>query len=165
MMPMANSVFRGKLVIWVTFLIALILQTIPWPGGLDLFRPSWLLLVTCYWVLALPHRVNVGTALILGLIWDLLLGSTLGIRGIVLSCSVFLVAINFLVIRNMALWQQAIFIGAISILAKLLEFGGEYIIQDVVFNPLSLWAGLINCILWPWLFLLMRRVRRQWHIR
>ncbi|MDB1122880.1 rod shape-determining protein MreD [Vibrio algarum] len=162
---MANSIFRGKLVIWATFLVALILQTIPWPGGLDLFRPSWLLLVTCYWVLALPHRVNVGTGFVLGLIWDLLLGSTLGIRGIVMSITVFLVAANFLVIRNMALWQQAIFIGLISVMAKIFEFGGEYIIQDVVFNPMSLWAGLIDCILWPWLFMLLRRVRRHWHIR
>ncbi|WED26386.1 rod shape-determining protein MreD [Vibrio sp. DW001] len=162
---MASSIFRGRLVVWATFLIALILQTIPWPGGLDLFRPSWLLLVTCYWVLALPHRVNVGTGFVLGLTWDLLLGSTLGIRGIVMSFAVFLVAANFLVIRNMALWQQAIFIGAISVLAKIWEFGGEYLIQDVVFNPMSLWAGLINCILWPWLFMLLRRVRRHWHIR
>lgn len=63
---MANSVLRSKTVIGCSLLIALILQTIPWPGSLDLFRPSWLLLVTCYWVLALPHRVNVGSALILG---------------------------------------------------------------------------------------------------
>ncbi|MGL1317222.1 rod shape-determining protein MreD, partial [Vibrio parahaemolyticus] len=37
--------------------------------------------------------------------------------------------------------------------------------QDVVFNPLSLWTAAINCILWPWMFLLMRRVRRAWHVR
>ena len=155
----------GKSVIWFTFLVALILQTIPWPGSLDLFRPSWLLLVTFYWVLALPHRVNVGTGLVLGLIWDLLLGSTLGIRGIVMSSAVFVVAVNFLVLRNMALWQQAIFIGAVSIFAKFLEFGGEYLIQDVTFNPILLWSGLINCILWSWLFLLLRRVRRHWYIK
>ncbi|MGR5489214.1 rod shape-determining protein MreD, partial [Vibrio alfacsensis] len=23
----------------------------------------------------------------------------------------------------------------------------------------------INCILWPWMFLLLRRVRRPWHVR
>lgn len=162
---MSNSVFRGKSIVWFTFLIALILQTIPWPGELDVFRPSWLILVTCYWVLALPHRVNVGTGLVLGLIWDLLIGSTLGIRGMVMSATVFIVAANFLVIRNMALWQQAVFIGSLSIIASLWEFGGEYLIQDVRFNPMSLWSGLINCVLWPWLFLLLRRVRRHWHLR
>ncbi|WP_425425266.1 rod shape-determining protein MreD [Vibrio sonorensis] len=156
---------HGRTVIWGSFLIALILQTIPWPGFLDLLRPSWLLLVTCYWVLALPHRVNVGTALILGLLWDLLIGSTLGIRGMMMSLVIYLVALNFLVLRNMALWQQATFIGMLSIVLDGLIFFGEYLIRDVTFNPMSLWSGLINCILWPWLFLLMRRFRRHWHVR
>lgn len=162
---MANSIFKGRLVILFSFIIALTLQTIPWPGTLDLIRPSWLLLVTCYWVLALPHRVNVGTALILGLLWDLLLGSTLGIRGMMLSIVIYLAALNFLVIRNMALWQQAILIGLFSVILDVLIYCGEYLIQDITFNPVSLWSGLINCVLWPWMFLLMRRVRRQWHVR
>ncbi|WP_046224503.1 rod shape-determining protein MreD [Vibrio sp. ECSMB14106] len=162
---MANSVLRSKIVIGCSFLIALILQTIPWPGSLDLFRPSWLLLVTCYWVLAMPHRVNVGSALILGLLWDLLIGSTLGIRGMMMAIVMYIIALNFLVIRNMALWQQAMIIAALTVLFEVLIFFGEYLIQDVVFNPLSLWSALINCILWPWVFLLMRRVRRHWHVR
>lgn len=162
---MANSILKGRIVILCSFLIALTLQTIPWPGTLDLIRPSWLLLVTCYWVLALPHRVNVGSALLLGLLWDLLLGSTLGIRGMMLSIVVYLAALNFLVIRNMALWQQAILIGMLSMLLDVLIYFGEYLIQDVTFNPVSLWSGLINFILWPWLFLLMRRIRRHWHVR
>lgn len=162
---MANSILKGRIVILCSFLIALTLQTIPWPGTLDLIRPSWLLLVTCYWVLALPHRVNVGSALLLGLLWDLLLGSTLGIRGMMLSIVVYLAALNFLVIRNMALWQQAILMGMLSMLLDVLIYFGEYLIQDVTFNPVSLWSGLINFILWPWLFLLMRRIRRHWHVR
>ncbi|MEZ8825658.1 rod shape-determining protein MreD [Vibrio amylolyticus] len=162
---MRNRVLSSRLVIMASFLIALILQTIPWPGMLDLVRPAWLLLVLCYWVLALPHRVNVGTALVLGLLWDLLLGSTLGIRGMMLSIVIYVVAINFLVLRNMALWQQAIIIALLSIGLEGLIFFGEFLIQDIAFNPLSLWSGLINCILWPWMFLLMRRVRRHWQIK
>ncbi len=160
-----SSVLQGRMVVWFTFLIALILQTIPWPGELDLFRPSWLILVTGYWAMALPHRVSVGTALVLGLIWDLLLGSTLGIRGMVMSVVVFILATNFLVLRNMAYWQQALFVASLTILAKVLEFLGEFLIQDVTFDPVVLWVGVINCILWPWLFLLLRRIRRHWHIR
>ena len=162
---MANSVMRGRGIIWLSFLIALVFQTIPWPGGLELFRPSWLLLVIFYWALALPHRVNVGTALLLGLIWDLLIGSTLGIRGMVMSVTVYIVAANFQLLRNLALWQQAIIIAALTIFAKFLEFGGELMVQNVTFDATSLWSGGVNCILWPWLFLLLRRVRRHWHIR
>ncbi|SJL84904.1 rod shape-determining protein MreD [Vibrio palustris] len=160
-----TSNWKGRFVIWGTFFGALILQTIPWPGMLDLLRPSWLLLVICYWVLALPHRVNVGTALIMGLLWDLLLGSTLGIRGMMMSLIVYIVAMNFLVLRNMALWQQAVVIGLLSVALEVMIFLGEYITQDVTFNPTSLWSGVINCVLWPWMFLLLRRVRRHWHLK
>ncbi|MDW6002014.1 rod shape-determining protein MreD [Vibrio mangrovi] len=162
---MANRVLRGHLVIWMSFLCALILQTIPWPGSLELLRPSWVLLIACYWVLALPHRVNVGTALVLGLLWDLILGSTLGIRGMMMSIVVYIVAMNFLILRNMALWQQAMVIGLLTVLLDLLILAGEFLVRSVEFNPLSLWGGVISCVLWPWLFLLLRRVRRYWNIR
>lgn len=162
---MNNNSFSSRLVIWLTFVVALIFQTIPWPGVLELVRPSWLLLVLCYWVLALPHRVNVGTALVLGLLWDLLLGSTLGIRGMMMSIVIYLIALNFLVLRNMALWQQAVVIGVLSILLDGLIFAGEYLMRDIVFNPMSLWSGVVNGVLWPWIFLLLRRIRRHWHIR
>lgn len=162
---MNSRVFKSHLVIATTLLVALILQTIPWPGVLDFVRPSWLLLVLGYWVLALPHRVNVGTALIVGLIWDLLIGSTLGIRGMMMSIVIYIIALNFLVLRNMALWQQATIIALLSVVLETLIFLGEYLIQDVSFNPMSLWSALVNCILWPWMFLLLRRVRRLWHVR
>ncbi len=116
-----SGVLQGKMVIWLSFLVALVLQTIPWPGELDLFRPSWLILVTAYWVMALPHRVNVGSALILGLIWDLLLGSTLGIRGMVMSVIAFILATNFLVLRNMAYWQQALLVVQVKRQTEILQ--------------------------------------------
>ncbi|MBY6197082.1 rod shape-determining protein MreD [Vibrio hangzhouensis] len=162
---MSHSSFRSHLVIGTSLLVALTLQTIPWPGVLDFVRPSWLFLVLGYWVLALPNRVNVGTALLVGLIWDLLVGSTLGIRGMMMSIVIYIVALNFLVLRNMALWQQATIMALLSMGLEVFIFFGEYLIQDVTFNPMSLWSGLINCILWPWMFLLLRRVRRQWHVR
>ncbi|MDR9826307.1 rod shape-determining protein MreD [Vibrio sp. FNV 38] len=162
---MRSNPLSARLMISFTFVVALVLQTLPWPGSLDVFRPAWLLLIVCYWVMALPHRVNVGTALILGLLWDILLGSTLGIRGMMFSIIVYLVALNFLVLRNMALWQQALVIAMLSMLLEVMVFLGEYLLQDIVFNPASLWGALVTCILWPWMFLLLRRVRRHWHIK
>ncbi|OEF28461.1 rod shape-determining protein MreD [Vibrio rumoiensis] len=162
---MRNNLFRTKFVIWVSFAIALILQAVPWPGPLEMMRPSWIILICCYWILALPHRVNVGSALILGLMWDLVIGTTLGIHGIVMSVVAYIVGLNFQVLRNMALWQQAVLIGLISVLGEFLEFCGEFMIKDIEFNPHLLWAGVVNCILWPWIFLLLRKVRRHWHMR
>ncbi|PCS23833.1 rod shape-determining protein MreD [Candidatus Enterovibrio escicola] len=162
---MTNSIFRGYLIIWLSFIIALILQTAPWPSELTPFRPSWVLLVAFYWVLALPHRVNVGTALILGLLWDLMLGSTLGIHGLMMSILVYIVALNFQLLRNMSLWQQATLLLPLTLAGKVLEFLGEYLVSGVKFYPELLLSGVLNFILWPWLFLLLRRVRRQFSIR
>ncbi|MBD1574502.1 rod shape-determining protein MreD [Vibrio sp. S17_S38] len=162
---MRNNIFRSKVIIWATLFIALILQAVPWPGPLEVLRPNWIILITCYWILALPHRVNVGSALVVGLIWDLVIGSTLGIHGLVMSIIAYIVALNFQILRNMALWQQAVIIGLLTVLAKFIEFFGEFLIKDIEFNPHYLWGGIINCILWPWIFLLLRRFRRHWHMR
>jgi len=161
----ANSRPSGRLLIWLSFIMALILQAAPWPGELELFRPSWVLLVAFYWVLALPHRVNVGTALLLGLLWDLMLGSTLGVRGLMMSVLCYVVALNFQVLRNLSLWQQAILVALLTLAGKLVEFWAEYLVSVITFEPERLWAVLLNFLLWPWLFLLLRRMRRKFSIR
>ncbi|MEI8594644.1 MULTISPECIES: rod shape-determining protein MreD [Photobacterium] len=162
---MVDSRANGILLIWLSFVVALILQAAPWPGQLEAFRPSWVMLVAFYWVLALPHRVNVGTALVLGLIWDLLLGSTLGIRGLTMSVLCYIVALNFQVMRNLSLWQQAMIVALLSLAGKLVEFWAEYLVVEIEFDPTRLWAVLLNFLLWPWLFLFLRRIRRKFSIR
>ena len=42
----------------------------PLPGWLDPFRPEWVALVLIYWCMAVPNRVGVGVAWIVGLLQE-----------------------------------------------------------------------------------------------
>ncbi len=137
----------------------------PWPYAIDVFRPSWLVLILIYWVMALPHRVNVGTAFILGLVWDLLLSSVLGLHSFALSIIVYLVAFKSQLLRNMALWQQALVVLLLSALMLLIIFLLEFVLQHSPFKSAILWSSVTNAILWPWLFLLMRKIRRKFGVQ
>ena len=56
---------------------ALVMELAPWPAGFQAFKPSWLILVLLYWTLALPDRVSIGWAFLLGVLWDIVLGLSL----------------------------------------------------------------------------------------
>ncbi len=160
-----SNVIRSHFWIAFSLMLALVLQVVPWPGELSHFRPSWVVLVTLYWALALPHRVNIGIALIVGLMWDLILGSTLGVRGLVMAILCYLVALNFQLLRNLSLWQQALVMAALTLTGILMEFWVEYLVAPIHFDVSRLFAVVVNAFIWPWIFLLLRRMRRKFAIR
>ena len=66
--------------------------------------------------MALPHP-SVGSAF-LGMIIDLIEGSTLGVHALSLSIVTYLVSFRHQLLRNMALWQQSLVIMVLSVLMQ-----------------------------------------------
>lgn len=144
-----------------TFIIALVLEISPWATYFQYFKPSWLVLVLLYWVLALPNKVSIGFAFVFGVIWDLVLGSVLGTHALVLSVFAYIIALNHLILRNLSLLQQSllviIFVAAIRLGIFLLEF----FLHDAIFHGQEFYTALVSALFWPWVFLLLRKIRRQ----
>ncbi|WP_042880459.1 rod shape-determining protein MreD, partial [Aeromonas sp. ZOR0002] len=131
----------------------------------DPFRPDWLAMVLIYWALALPHRTNVGTAWVAGLLLDVLLGSTLGVRAMAMAITTYLAAFQFQKIRNFSLWQQALIIGLLSLVGKITVFWAEHLFSRASLNFAYFWSTLTTMLIWPWIFMVLRKVRRRFNIK
>lgn len=159
-----NPIFQ-ILTILAIFVIAFVLEIMPWPVGLQGLRPNWVVLVLIYWALALPDKMSVGTAFLAGIVWDLILGSILGIHALVLSIAIYFIAKYHLILRNLSLWLQSLLVMAYIVLIRFSIFIIEYALHSAAFNPQEILGALISGILWPWIFLLMRNIRRQLRLR
>lgn len=155
----------GRIWIWISILLALSLSILPLPFEFDPFRPDWLAMVLIYWALALPHRTNVGTAWVAGLLLDVLLGSTLGVRAMAMAITTYLAAFQFQKIRNFSLWQQALIIGCLSLVGKVTIFWAEHLFSRASLNFAYFWSTLSTMLIWPWVFLVLRKVRRRFNIK
>jgi len=156
---------HNGVIILLTLLLSLIAAIMPMPISIDTFRPDWVLVVTMYWAIALPSRVNVITAWVMGLLLDILLGSILGIHAAAMAMTIYIASGNFQKIRNFSLWQQSLVIGVLAALYHLIVFWLQRLLTDVVFLPSYLYPVITSMILWPWAFLLLRKTRQHFKIK
>lgn len=154
----------NNFVIWITIIVSLMLTIMPLPIGFDEFRPNWTLLVLIYWVLALPNRVNVLFAWLIGFIIDVLLGSVLGVNAFATALVVYVTANNFQKIRNFSLLQQSLIVGVFITLYHLSVFWVQRFVIDVDFSISYLKPVLTSIPMWPVVFLLLRKIRRQFQV-
>ena len=91
---------RHSLLIAISIFFALVMALMPLPISFEPYRPDWVLMVLMYWSLAVPHRLNIGTAWVVGLLMDLASGSPLGVNSLTYSVCIFITASNFQKIRN-----------------------------------------------------------------
>ena len=97
----------GMGLILATMGIAFALALWPLPEYLTPFRPNWMALALCYWLLEAPDRVGLGVAFLLGLVADLVFGTLIGEQALRLAVIAFIVLRFRPRLRFFTLWQQA----------------------------------------------------------
>ena len=156
---------RHSLLIAISIFFALVMALMPLPISFEPYRPDWVLMVLMYWSLAVPHRLNIGTAWVVGLLMDLASGSPLGVNSLPYSVCIFITASNFQKIRNFSLWQQSILIALFLTLYHLMQFWLNHFLMGVYFSPHYMWPVLTGMLCWWWIFLILRKYRRHFRIR
>ncbi|HUW98880.1 MAG TPA: rod shape-determining protein MreD [Acidiferrobacter sp.] len=150
-----------RALVGLTFAISILLAILPLPGYTKLLRPDWVALVLVYWCMAIPDRVGIGSAWVLGLFLDILYGSLLGEQALAKVLLAFL-ALHFTMrLRMFPRWQQAIAAGVLIAISDLVVL----LVKSLAHGTPPTWSDtapmIANVIVWPFLFIILREVRRR----
>jgi len=155
---------QGGMIVFSSFVLALLLTMLPLPTWAQAFRPEWVALVLIYWCMALPSRISIGWAWVAGLMLDVTLGNLLGLHALSLTIVAFLTIKLYQRIRVYPLGQQAL---AVLILIAMHQLLTLWILGIIGKTPGS-WTywlpSISSAILWPWLFIVMRGARRHFRV-
>jgi rod shape-determining protein MreD len=155
---------RNAWIIWFSFALALLLSVVPVPSFMDTARPLWLAMFVTYWMLALPHRVGMTTAWLLGLAADVLYGSLLGQNALALSLVAFLVLTLQQRLRVAPLWSQSLMLLIVFGLAQLVQLWLNVLVGNRPSTLLFLLPVPISALCWPWVSVVLRRVRLSYGV-
>jgi rod shape-determining protein MreD len=154
-----SALSRRGLFALFTLAVALTLSILPLPNWANDFRPQWVTLILIYWCLVLPTRFGVFSGFTLGIVQDLVSGALLGENALTLSVVAYLAGELHRRIRAFPLSQQAVAVWLLLLIERLLSLW----ILGAAGQPtptLAYWLPtMMGLLLWPWLSLLLDRLR------
>ena len=161
---MSETHRNGTRIILLTLIVALFLTILPMPDWAEAYRPQWVAMTLIYWVLALPARVGVFWAWGAGLVLDVTSGTVLGQHALSLSVPVYLAVELHARIRVFPLVQQAVSVWVLLLTERLLSLW----VMGATGQPTpTLWYWMptfSSMLLWPWVFILVRDLRRRFAV-
>ena len=161
---MSETPRNGTRVILITLGVALFLTILPIPQWGEDFRPQWVAMTLIYWALALPTRVGVFWAWGTGLVLDVTSGTVLGQHALSLSVPVYLALELHARIRIFPLLQQALSVWVLLLLERLLSLWVLGATGQPTPTLLYWMPTFVGMLLWPWVFILLRDVRRRFAV-
>lgn len=155
---------KGNALIIISFIVAIMLTALPFPDWAVNWRPAWVALVLIYWCMAVPERIGIATAWFLGLILDVQFGTLLGQHALGLTLIAFLTLKSYQRMRVYPLAQQAVLICFYLLFYELVML----LITAYLGTGTRDWTywmpAITSMFLWPWLFIILRDLRRKYYI-
>jgi rod shape-determining protein MreD len=159
---MSLNKHKGGWIIVFSFVIAMMLMAMPLPEWAISWRPSWVAIVLIYWCMALPDRVGIGIGWLLGLLLDVQQGTVLGQNALGLAIIAYITLITYQRMRMYPLTQQAVLVCLYLLLYEVISLW----IRGIIGVPPDNWTywmpAFTSMLLWPWLFIVLRDVRRKY---
>lgn len=151
-------------VILCSFFVAFVLALLPLPDWLLWGRPEWVALTLIYWVIALPQRVGLVTALLVGTFLDVLEGAIIGQNAFSLAVVALLSLTLYQRLRVFSLLQQC---GVVFILIGINQLVCQWV-QNLEGagggRQLFLLPAVSSAVLWPVILHTFRSLRRHYRV-
>ena len=155
---------HARWVIYLTLGAALVLMLLPFSVEWRSLRPDIVSLALFYWVLALPHRVGITTAFVVGISQDLIEGAPLGLSSPGLMLATLLLLFSYQRIRQFDPLQQSL----VVLVLLLLSAGIEQWLRNgvnVPVMPLEALVGLVcSTLCWIPVRAILRQSRRYYEV-
>ncbi len=153
------------LVIPLSLVVGLILTILPLPAEAQIYRPDWVALILIYWNMALPNRIGLWFAFFTGLFVDVAQGTLLGQHSLALVIIIF-INLNFhMQVRVLNLGRQAFYVLSLLLINQFIVVWIEGMLQREPSMMAYFGAPLTGMAIWPWIFILLRDIRRKAQIR
>ena len=155
---------RGGFIILISFVIALILTIMPLPDWTEPLRPYWMLLVLIYWCMAIPSRVGIGIAWVMGIFVDISQDALLGQHALAMALvALFAVSLHQR-LRIFPVWQQSVTVFVFSLIYSMIVLW----VNGISGQHTDIWLAIQPCLtsamFWPLAFLSLRHIRRYYQI-
>ncbi len=147
-----------------SFIAAFLLTLLPMAEWAAPWRPPWVALVLLYWCLAAPERVGVLVGWGCGLVLDALVGTLIGQNALALGVVAWIARRIYRRVRLLPLWQQGLSVFGVMVVHQVIVSwvtGMRGLPVDALTHVSVPFAG---AVVWPWIFLLLRRVRRRYQV-
>jgi len=151
----------GFFVTLATFLLAITLSQFPLDSSLQWFRPDFILLVLFFWLIWAPNRVGLVYAFFIGLLLDLMRGSVLGLGAFSLTLIAFITQLLHSRLRVFPMLQQSFVVLLLVGLNQLIYYWMQGLVGNSADTLLFLLPALTSALLWPIVFITLRRLARS----
>jgi len=150
---------QGGNIIVFSFIAAFILSMVPLPQILQTIRPEFVTIVLIYWCIALPNRIGVGIAWIVGLVVDVSTDAFL-----TLALIAYLAIKLHQRIRIFPIWQQALTILVLMMFQGTITLWIKGMLGDAPSLSVFMLPAISTALFWPVAYILMRQIRRYYQI-
>ena len=138
-----------------------VLSALPLPETIIDWRPCWLAMLLIYWCMALPERVGILSAWLLGLLFDVQQSFILGQHALGFIFLAYVIIKNHKRMRVYPLLQQSLVVCLYLLIFQAIMLLVMLLSGTITYTWLYWLPAFTSMLIWPWLFIFMRDFRRR----